>query len=90
MIIIPQHQVKRENDIYISFLSSLHCVCPAGKYLAFLSTTVETKDSDNPANLPKIYQELQPAIQYELTLAVAFSFFLDIFLPFFFFFCEDC
>jgi len=41
-IIIPQNQVGRKNDIYISCVSHAHNVAPQGKYLVFLSTTVET------------------------------------------------
>jgi len=52
-IIIPQGQVGRRSDIYISVVSSAHQVAPPGKYLAILSTTVET---DNPE------AELQPAL----------------------------
>jgi len=43
-IIIPQNQVKRKNDIYVSVVSFAHNVAPKGKYLAIVSTTVETKD----------------------------------------------
>jgi Rab GDP dissociation inhibitor len=52
-IIIPQGQVGRTNDIYISVVSSAHQVAPPGKFLVILSTTVET---NNPE------AELQPAI----------------------------
>eukprot|EP01094_Clydonella_sp_ATCC50884_P024712 TRINITY_DN627_c0_g1_i1.p2 TRINITY_DN627_c0_g1~~TRINITY_DN627_c0_g1_i1.p2 ORF type:complete len:457 (+),score=199.51 TRINITY_DN627_c0_g1_i1:46-1371(+) len=44
-IIIPQKQTGRNNDIYVTIVSSSHNVAPAGKYLATISTTVET---DNP------------------------------------------
>ncbi|KAL0225352.1 hypothetical protein RCL1_003264 [Eukaryota sp. TZLM3-RCL] len=45
-IIIPQKQVGRQHDIYISMVSSSHHVCPKGKYLAFVSTTVETENPE--------------------------------------------
>jgi len=51
-VIIPQKQVSRQHDIYISCISSSHNVCSKGKYIAILSTTVET---NNPE------QELKPA-----------------------------
>ena len=35
----------RRTDIYVTIVSSTHCVTPAGKYIATISTTVET---DNP------------------------------------------
>lgn len=44
-IIIPQNQVGRRSDIYVTAVSSVHHVAPAGKYIALVSTTVET---DNP------------------------------------------
>lgn len=43
-IIIPQNQVKRRHDIYISVVSFAHNVAPKGKYLAIVSTTVETSN----------------------------------------------
>jgi len=51
-IIIPQKQVKRKSDIYISVVSSTHNVCPKGKYVAIVSSTVETSNPE---------AELQPA-----------------------------
>jgi Rab GDP dissociation inhibitor len=41
-IILPQKQTGRHNDIYVFCCSSAHCVAPKGKWLAFVSTTVET------------------------------------------------
>jgi Rab GDP dissociation inhibitor len=54
-IILPQNQVGRKNDIYISMVSSVHNICPQGKYVAIVSTTVETKD-------PK--KELEAGLKY--------------------------
>eukprot|EP00771_Trimastix_marina_P004058 gnl/Trimastix_PCT/789.p1 GENE.gnl/Trimastix_PCT/789~~gnl/Trimastix_PCT/789.p1 ORF type:complete len:505 (-),score=195.44 gnl/Trimastix_PCT/789:153-1625(-) len=53
-IIIPQRQVNRRNDIFITCLSHVHCICPRGKFIAFLSTEVET---DTPE------RELDPALR---------------------------
>jgi Rab GDP dissociation inhibitor len=53
-IIIPQRQTGRHNDIYVSYVSSSHCVCPDGYYIAICSTQVETSVPEN---------ELQPAFQ---------------------------
>lgn len=44
-IIIPHHETKRQSDIYISLVSSTHNVCDDGKYIATVSTIIET---DNP------------------------------------------
>ncbi|EGC37087.1 Rab GDP dissociation inhibitor alpha [Dictyostelium purpureum] len=45
-IIIPQKQVKRESDIYVGVISAPHMVCPKGKFIAIVSTTVETADPE--------------------------------------------
>jgi len=54
-IILPQNQVQRANDIYISCVSFAHNVAPPGKYIVMISTTVE--HSDNPR------AEVQPALE---------------------------
>ncbi|VDN19825.1 unnamed protein product [Gongylonema pulchrum] len=41
-IIIPQKQVGRHSDIYISLVSNVNMVAPKGWYIAMVSTTVET------------------------------------------------
>jgi len=53
-IIIPQKQVGRNSDIYISCVSFAHMVAPKNKYIALVSTTVET---ENPIN------ELEPGLK---------------------------
>jgi Rab GDP dissociation inhibitor len=52
-IIIPQKQISktRKNDIYIVQISDAHYVCPKGKYIAIIATTVET---DKPQDEIKI------------------------------------
>ncbi|OMJ77697.1 hypothetical protein SteCoe_22643 [Stentor coeruleus] len=50
-VIIPQRQTGRRNDIFVSYVSSSHCVCAERYFIAICSTTVET---DTPEN------ELQP------------------------------
>ena len=40
-IIIPQKQVARRSDIYVFLAGSSFNICPAGKFLAFVSTTKE-------------------------------------------------
>jgi len=44
-IIIPQKEAKRKYDIYVSATSSAHHVAPKGKWIALVSTIVE---SSNP------------------------------------------
>jgi len=41
-IILPQKQTGRRTDMYVFGCSWAHNVCAKGKYLAFVSTTVET------------------------------------------------
>jgi len=41
-IIIPQKEAKRNYDIYISVVSYAHNVAPKGRWIALVSTTVET------------------------------------------------
>jgi len=52
-IIIPQRQVNRNNDIYITMVSSAHAVCAQNLRIAIISTTVETATPEN---------EIQPAL----------------------------
>ncbi|CAG9460654.1 unnamed protein product [Pedinophyceae sp. YPF-701] len=52
-VIIPQRQVNRQSDIYIFACSYAHHVAPQGKWLAFVSTTVETSNPE---------QELAPGL----------------------------
>ncbi|KAA6370524.1 MAG: putative Rab GDP dissociation inhibitor alpha, partial [Streblomastix strix] len=72
MIILPQKQIGRKSDIYLSFLSSLHQVCPKGKYLAFISTTVET-------NAPQ--RELDPAFDMLKPIDEIFFRVSDVYAP---------
>eukprot|EP00698_Gefionella_okellyi_P007208 TRINITY_DN174_c0_g1_i2.p1 TRINITY_DN174_c0_g1~~TRINITY_DN174_c0_g1_i2.p1 ORF type:complete len:203 (+),score=47.21 TRINITY_DN174_c0_g1_i2:56-610(+) len=53
-IIIPQKQVGRKSDIYLSLLNWQHNVAPQGKFLAIVSCQVETSN-------PRV--ELEPAIK---------------------------
>ena len=41
-IILPQRQLNRKSDMYVFCSSYHHNVAPRGKYIAFVSTTVET------------------------------------------------
>jgi len=41
-IVIPQNQVKRKNDIYISCVSTSHAVAAKNFYVAIVATIVET------------------------------------------------
>merc|ERR1719324_1548225 len=52
--IIPAAEVKRTTDIYVMVISHAQCVAAKGKYIAIVSTTVETDD-------PKL--ELEPGIR---------------------------
>ncbi|KAJ1856700.1 Rab GDP dissociation inhibitor alpha [Coemansia sp. RSA 1822] len=41
-IILPQRQIGREHDIYVTCLSSQQKICPAGFFVASISTIAET------------------------------------------------
>ncbi|XP_077296950.1 GDP dissociation inhibitor [Arctopsyche grandis] len=53
-IIIPQKQVGRRSDIYVSLISYTHQVSANGWFIAMVSTTVETNDPE---------AEIQPGIE---------------------------
>lgn len=53
-IIIPQNQLKRKSDIYISLVSYTHQVAAKGWFIAMVSTLVETANPEN---------EIAPALQ---------------------------
>ncbi|CAB1440618.1 unnamed protein product [Pleuronectes platessa] len=53
-IIIPQNQVNRNSDIYVCMISYAHNVAAQGKYIAIVSTTVETSDPE---------AEIEPALE---------------------------
>uniref|UniRef100_A0A0N5BXM5 Rab GDP dissociation inhibitor n=1 Tax=Strongyloides papillosus TaxID=174720 RepID=A0A0N5BXM5_STREA len=53
-IIIPQRQVGRKSDIYISCVSNANQTAPKGWYIAMVSTTVETSNPE---------MEIQPGLQ---------------------------
>lgn len=61
-IIIPQKQVGRKSDIYISVLSANNQVCPKGKWIAIVGTTVETND---PAKELELGTRLLGAIEHK-------------------------
>jgi len=46
-IIIPQKEVKRQFDIYVSVVSYAHNVGPKGRWIALVSTTVETNKPED-------------------------------------------
>jgi len=54
-IILPQNQLNRKSDIYISCVSFAHEVAPPGMYIVLVSTTVETS---NPQ------KELDPGLAF--------------------------
>jgi len=71
-IIIPFKECKRQNDVYISVVSSEHNVAPKGKYIAIVSTTVETS---NPQ------AELAPGLNVLGPIEESFFYTSDLFEP---------
>eukprot|EP00929_Paragymnodinium_shiwhaense_P001569 TRINITY_DN101804_c0_g1_i1.p1 TRINITY_DN101804_c0_g1~~TRINITY_DN101804_c0_g1_i1.p1 ORF type:complete len:457 (+),score=131.79 TRINITY_DN101804_c0_g1_i1:68-1438(+) len=53
-IILPQKQLKRKNDVYVMMVSWAHNIAAKDKYVAIVSTVVET---GNPE------QEIEPALK---------------------------
>jgi len=45
-IIMPQQELGRNSDVYISVLSGGNQVCPKGKFIAIVGTTVETSNPE--------------------------------------------
>uniref|UniRef100_W5NAS2 Rab GDP dissociation inhibitor n=1 Tax=Lepisosteus oculatus TaxID=7918 RepID=W5NAS2_LEPOC len=52
-IIIPQTQLNRKSDVYVCMVSYAHNVAAEGKYIAMVSTTVETSNPE---------KEVQPGL----------------------------
>ncbi|XP_062522506.1 rab GDP dissociation inhibitor beta-like [Corticium candelabrum] len=71
-LIIPQNQVGRKHDIYVCMVSSAHNVCPKGKYIAMVSTTVETANPE---------AELKPGIDMLGPIEEKFVTVSDLFEP---------
>jgi Rab GDP dissociation inhibitor len=71
-IILPQRQLNRRHDIYISCLSAGHNVCPPGYYLAQISTIVETANPE---------QEIAPAVALLGEIAEKFVSISNLFEP---------
>jgi len=71
-IIIPQKEVKRKYDIYVSAVSFAHHVAPKGKWLALVSSIVET---DKPE------AELQAGLKLLGKIDESFFSVRDLFVP---------
>lgn len=71
-IIIPQNQVNRKSDIYVCMISYAHNVAAQGKYIAIVSTTVETNDPE---------REIRPALELLEPIEQKFVSVGDIYAP---------
>uniref|UniRef100_A0A8C5KBG1 Rab GDP dissociation inhibitor n=1 Tax=Jaculus jaculus TaxID=51337 RepID=A0A8C5KBG1_JACJA len=71
-IIIPQNQVNRKSDISVCMISFAHNVAAQGKYIAIVSTTVETKE-------PK--KKIRPALELLEPIEQKFVSISDLFVP---------
>ncbi|CRL01514.1 CLUMA_CG014200, isoform A [Clunio marinus] len=71
-IIIPQKQVGRRSDIYVSLISYTHQVSAKGWFIGMVSTTVET---DNPEN------EIKPGLDLLGSVAQKFVSISDYYEP---------
>ncbi|CAB1336645.1 unnamed protein product [Coregonus sp. 'balchen'] len=66
-IIIPQNQVNRKSDIYVCMISYAHNVAAQGKYIAIVSTTVETSEPE--AEIEPALELLEPIDQKFVSLS---------------------
>jgi len=73
-IIIPQKQVGRRSDIYVSIVSAANNVAPKGRWIATCAATVENPSGDPAA-------ELQPALALLGTIDEKFVSVSDIMEP---------
>lgn len=71
-IIIPQNQVNRKSDIYVCMISSAHNVAAQGKYIAIVSTTMETNEPE---------KEIKPAMDLLEPIEEKFASVSDLFAP---------
>jgi Rab GDP dissociation inhibitor len=71
-IILPQKQLKRKNDIYIMMVSWAHNIAAKDKYVAIVSTVVET---GNPA------KEIEPAMKLLGPVLESFDSISDFMVP---------
>uniref|UniRef100_A0A8C5MFR4 Rab GDP dissociation inhibitor n=1 Tax=Leptobrachium leishanense TaxID=445787 RepID=A0A8C5MFR4_9ANUR len=71
-IIFPQNQVNRKSDIYVCMISYAHNVAAQGKYIAIISTTVETNDPE---------KEIQPAVDILEPIDQKFVSISDMYVP---------
>lgn len=60
-VVMPGNQVGRKNDIYIAMVSHAHNVAAEGKFIAILSTTVETKNPE--AELGPAFATIGPVLE---------------------------
>ncbi|KAK0400318.1 hypothetical protein QR680_003452 [Steinernema hermaphroditum] len=71
-IIIPQKQVNRHYDIYISCVANTNMVAPKGWYIAMVSTTVETQNPES---------EILPGLQLLGQITERFTSISDVYEP---------
>jgi len=71
-IIVPGSAVGRKNDIYVSVVSSVHNVAAKGKFIAVVSTNVETKEPE---------KEIVPALSLLGQLQEKFFWVTDFYVP---------
>lgn len=71
-IIIPGSALARKSDIYVSMVSSVHAVAAKGKYVAVVSTNVETKEPE---------KEIAPALSLLGAITEKFFWTTEFFVP---------
>mmetsp|Transcript_11486 Transcript_11486/g.28932 ORF Transcript_11486/g.28932 Transcript_11486/m.28932 type:complete len:451 (-) Transcript_11486:113-1465(-) len=54
-VIFPRHQLNRKHDVHLTVLGAPHQVAPQGKYIAIISTVVETSKPKQEIAVPLKY-----------------------------------
>jgi Rab GDP dissociation inhibitor len=71
-VVLPQRELGRRNDIFISMVSWAHCVAHKDKYIAIVSTTVETGTPE---------KEIEPALRLLGPILAQFTSVSDLCVP---------
>jgi len=72
-IIVSQKEAKRKNDIYVSCVSHSHLVAPKGKYIALVSTIVETENPLRNCNQGWFYWVLTKKRNFSSVLVICLN-----------------
>ncbi|CAL8338543.1 unnamed protein product [Merluccius merluccius] len=78
-IIIPQTQLNRKSDVFISMVSCTHNVASEGMYIATVSTTIETSNPEK--EVQPALDLMQPIMQKQVLLIKTFVSIRNLLVP---------